>query len=714
MSDAAVVGAPRANTFGVMFLKELREGMRPFLASLGFVAIGLWFSLSLQRMMSASGAVVATAMFSVSLFTITSALAGLVIGGTQAVREARGDKFGFLVHRPVRRSTLFWGKASAGILMYVVATGVPLAFATAWLAAPGHRPMPYDSRMALPDIADLLSGIVYYFAAMLIGMREARWYKSGLLPIGTAFACSTYVVAASSFPQAVAVILLAAVVVGVAAMGTFVAAGRYEPQWLGGRAALGVTVAAGLTIVCGVIFGMLGLGAAFGKPEIRQMRSTAFGIASDGAVVQMVTTQQAFPPKKEVVAVNDLAGYPIEHYNDSLARANLTAGVISTAALPLNPNGRYFDVVRSSGYRGTNDLFTQIIAPLTPSRMTQSELSWFYMRRLGLIAVYQNRTARLVGWVGPDGYSVGDAAPAHRFEGALRPYTEIWYSQPLLAFPNAVYRLDLQHPRIARVFSAPAGEEVLGAVGSGDSTETMTAYGARAQFDAIATTKSVYVQSPNGAPQLRVPRDERAAGYGDVVVARALKAPASPTFLWYHPENGTLPAGQLKEATGQITEFSDDARVLAQYTLPLAAAGTVEETDIWSVALTALTSPAGVLLASRLYRLIEPHAAPARSPSRTTWVVSIAASLVSAAVALFLGGLWAFEKNRRWLWAAVALALGALGALLMLTLLGLPTRERCASCARKRVVTRERCEHCDAPFPAPPLDGTEIFEPAPS
>src|ERR1035437_7507880 len=210
MSDAEMAGAPGIATFAAMVRKELREGLRSFLASFAVVAIGLWFSLSLQRIMSASGAVVATATFTLSLFTITSALSALVIGGTQAVREARGDNFGFLTHRPVRRSTLFWGKAAAGILFYAVATGVPLAFATAWLATPGHRPMPYDPRMALPDIADLLSGIVYYFAAMLIGMREARWYKSGLLPVGAALACSTYVVATSSFPQPVVAIVVAA------------------------------------------------------------------------------------------------------------------------------------------------------------------------------------------------------------------------------------------------------------------------------------------------------------------------------------------------------------------------------------------------------------------------------------------------------------------------------------------------------------------------
>jgi hypothetical protein len=713
MSDAEMAGAPGIATFAAMVRKELREGLRSFLASFAVVAIGLWFSLSLQRIMSASGAVVATATFTLSLFTITSALSALVIGGTQAVREARGDNFGFLTHRPVRRSTLFWGKAAAGILFYAVATGVPLAFATAWLATPGHRPMPYDPRMALPDIADLLSGIVYYFAAMLIGMREARWYKSGLLPVGAALACSTYVVATSSFPQAVVAIVVAAAVVGAAARGTFVAGGDYEPQSRGSRAALGVTVMAGLTIVAGMVIGIADLVATFGRPENREGRITAYAITGDGAVVQRVSTQRMFPPKMEVVAVNDLAGHPLEHYSDSLARANVTAGVISTAALPLNLNGRYFGAARSSGYRGTDDLFMQIIAPLTPSRLTPSELSWFYMRWLGLIAVYQNQSARLVGWVGPDGYSVGEAMPAHRFEGVLRPYAEIWYSQPLLAFPTEVYRLDLQRPSIRKVFTAPAGEEILGAVSSGDSTSTMTAYGARAQFDAIGTTQNVYVQSPDGTLQLSVPRDPRAAGYGDVVVARALKAPGSPTFFWYHLANGTLTAIQSSKETGRITSYGDDRRVLAQVTLPLAAVGRASQSDWSDIATAALTQPLGRKVARALYRRVsDPHASPRRTDVLLDVTVPILTSLVAATLAFLMGGVWAFDERRRRLWVALGVALGPLGALLMLSLMGWPIRERCASCSRKCVVTRVRCEHCDAPFPPPSPDGTEIFEPA--
>jgi predicted amidophosphoribosyltransferase len=58
----------------------------------------------------------------------------------------------------------------------------------------------------------------------------------------------------------------------------------------------------------------------------------------------------------------------------------------------------------------------------------------------------------------------------------------------------------------------------------------------------------------------------------------------------------------------------------------------------------------------------------------------------------------------------IAFLLGPLGYLLMLVLIEWPARESCPACSRKRVVTRERCEHCGEPFAAQPKDGTEIFE----
>lgn len=55
-------------------------------------------------------------------------------------------------------------------------------------------------------------------------------------------------------------------------------------------------------------------------------------------------------------------------------------------------------------------------------------------------------------------------------------------------------------------------------------------------------------------------------------------------------------------------------------------------------------------------------------------------------------------------------ALGGVWALLMLLMLHeWPARLACPACGRKRIVTRQICEHCGAPQPPPVADGTEIF-----
>jgi hypothetical protein len=717
--------APGTGTFRAIVWKELHEGLKPAAIGFAIVAVGLGFTMMVQGSMASAGLGGGPSVVPVSLFTLTSALVGLMIGRAQMMRERRGDSWAFLTHRPVTRSTLFCGKVLAGVLLYVAATGIPLAVALTWLATPGHRPMPFDARMTLPDIADLSCGLVYYVAGLLITMREARWYASRFLPVGAAFVCSTYVVSASHFWEAIGCVLLGLLVVGTAARGVFIAGGRYEPQPRTSRAALAVTVGLGLQIVGGIALGILGPVLARETHEIKEVRSTGYELTSDGAIVQVVRVLRLFSASNEVVEVKDFNGHPIDRYKDSVARGpGLKAGVISTAQLPLNLDGRYAEYFRNRGYRGTEDILVPLSQPVVSSgpvaetrTMSLNTVSWYFMRRLGLIAAYDNRSSRLIGWMGPDGFSAGDARPVHRFVGPLGPYAEYSYQQPLIAFPDAVYRLDLSKRKIRRVFTAPPGESVIGAVGSGDSTSAMTAYGTGAQFDAVATMRNVYVQSPDGTPQLTVPRDPRAAGYGTVVVSRALLASGAPTFLWYKPAYGTLSNKQQMKATDQITEFGTGTTVVAQYTLPLDSFTSAIERTAWArIIVLGLAKPVTARVASSLYDRVTgqrpDHPVPVRAPVVVAWAVAILVSLISAALTFATGRRYAFDRNRLWLWTAAGFVLGPLGVLLMLSLIEWPGRETCPACSRKRVVARERCEHCGAPFNPPPADGTEIFEPA--
>jgi hypothetical protein len=82
------------------------------------------------------------------------------------------------------------------------------------------------------------------------------------------------------------------------------------------------------------------------------------------------------------------------------------------------------------------------------------------------------------------------------------------------------------------------------------------------------------------------------------------------------------------------------------------------------------------------------------------------------ALTRWLGTRFAFSRSERAVWLVATLLGGVPAVLTLLALRAWPARMACAACERRRVVTRETCEHCGAAFVPPPADGTEIFESA--
>jgi len=171
------------------------------------------------------------------------------LGFVQIYSEGQGDKRSLLLHRPLSPSRIFLAKALAGVGLYVVALGIPLVCLESWLAMPGKANAPYHWRIALPWLADILSGLVYYFAGMLLAQREVRWYGSRGFALGAALLCSCLVWGVPEFWQALVAIGIIGSFVATAAWGSFCTGGSYAWQPGPAKAALAVTLLAGLTMV---------------------------------------------------------------------------------------------------------------------------------------------------------------------------------------------------------------------------------------------------------------------------------------------------------------------------------------------------------------------------------------------------------------------------------------------------------------------------------
>src|SRR5262249_26454031 len=155
----------------------------------------------------------------------------------QVFFEARGDQRALLLHPPLSPSHIFLGKALAGLGLYLLGMGLPLALLVAWCATPGHLSAPFSWRTVLPWSADLLAGVAYYFAGMLTAQREGRWYGGHGLGLAAAFLGTVLAWVLPEYGQALLALGAVTAVLGVAAWGSFVG-GAYAVQPPAARAAL--------------------------------------------------------------------------------------------------------------------------------------------------------------------------------------------------------------------------------------------------------------------------------------------------------------------------------------------------------------------------------------------------------------------------------------------------------------------------------------------
>ena len=163
---------------------------------------------------------------------------GAVLGWLQIFNERRPDLWAFLLHRPMTRTEIFLGKTLAGLGLYAVVVGVPLLVFIGWARWPGHVAAPFELRMLRPLAACILTGVVFYFAGMLTGLRQARWYASRALGLGMALIVCLLMQFRPVWWEGFLVAFIGGAILMVAAWGGFQTHGYYRSQPAWGKAAL--------------------------------------------------------------------------------------------------------------------------------------------------------------------------------------------------------------------------------------------------------------------------------------------------------------------------------------------------------------------------------------------------------------------------------------------------------------------------------------------
>jgi hypothetical protein len=634
-----------------------------------------------------------------------AAVFGAALGFVQIFFEGHGDKRSLLLHRPLGPSRIFLAKTLAGVGMYLLALGIPFLCLESWLARPGNMPAPFHWRTSLPWLADILTGLVYYFAGMLVAQRDARWLGSRCLPLAAAIFCSCLVWTLTEFWQALAAIALFASLMSLAAWGSFVGGGEYARQPYLAKVGLAATLLAGLLLmslfVKQMIGGGLGSEVIYVCDLTRQGRVLVAAFRENegkiGPWLDAHTGQEA-TDMKENVAENDMMA---------------TWAAMETPLYESYRNsGRFYVVCTNDSKPGTE--------------------RWIYDQEQHRLLGYHKVYHHFLGSFGPTGFAPADEQPGEPFQGNLCHRRFRWQAseQNLLAFPRAVYKVDYARRTIDLLFAPAAGETVAYADWWKDRLTD------NKKWAVISTDKSFHFLTESGAPEVTIPKVHDVAKDGYTVCLGLLQSPVR-YFAWYRtmPFEPSLRPEEYRSKIFHLYEYDRTGRELA-------ALDHQQPSDVASRAkaffglATPMTEAATLVGLSEFLRwqlrseggkhkpvLLDylhntRHYIPGtsryeRNPGGLIpgYLVLILLTAAASALACFiLARRFAFSPARRIGWALAGVLFGWAGLVLMLVLHDWPARIACPKCRKLRVVTRDICEHCGARHAAPPSDGTEIFE----
>src|SRR4051794_2873111 len=142
-----------------MVWKVFREGLRYALLGLALMAAGIGYAFwQSQTGRSARGTPGIVSQEFQTLTVVGCPVIGFAIGLLVILPESRRDRWAFLAHRPMSRSSIFIAKLAGALALYCLATGFPLAAAIAYAARPGSFAFPFVPTMTLAPLADWSCG----------------------------------------------------------------------------------------------------------------------------------------------------------------------------------------------------------------------------------------------------------------------------------------------------------------------------------------------------------------------------------------------------------------------------------------------------------------------------------------------------------------------------------------------------------------------------
>jgi hypothetical protein len=610
--------------------------------------------------------------------TLFCAIFGTALGWLQTRNEAHRDLWAFLIHRPITRTRIFLGKVVAGLCLYVFGAGLPLTILVAVVRTPGHVAAPFEWAMIIPLLLIFLMGIAFYFAGLLTGLRQARWYVSRSFGLGLAIIAALGVFAFSPGWLALGIVI-AVGVLATAAWGAYTSGGFYRGQPMVGRLSLIVSMAAGCCLVFSIGTGLL---SEFIVKTDYSYSYSAYQIIRDG------TIYQEFFWNIEVKAINDLSGISLLDAKTGLPmdakefRNHLAHGVSVVTGQPTQ-------------FQNQDNLVHSSLSFFNLLDVTDKTL--WYLDRHGNLLGYDGQTRKFIGSLNPHGDDGTLAVEPFqtRYHYYFNPYGD--ESRRLLPTAKTVYQVDFRDRSVKPVFTLTNDVDIAGyADGLGSYEDNQS------KSFLITTHKTIRLMDHSGKSILNLPYEPSYLEYPQVQVNFLQPQPAkgmtNQFALWFYPD------GETNRVAGGKMPI---------HVIWLGPEQTVTKT----VDLPTLPPPE-MHFSPSPYQQIFPALLPPvlhvvfDEKAITAWNgFGFALAFVLAIGGGLLARYHRFPVRACVGWFLLICLLGIGGLLALLCTEEWPKREACPHCKKLRTVENEACEHCQSPFLSPPKNGTEIFAP---
>ena len=679
-----------------IFIKELRDCLR-------WTPLGMVLGLVMLWMVWPTDVSSATQMES-SLITqlgLCASLIAIALGLLQSLFDIRNDSRGYLLHRPIERQKIFWGKVAAGYVAYMITLAVPVVAAMVYLQIRGIERMPTNALQVVPFLIVSVVIFLLHPTAIWIANRDARWVGTRLLPFIGAVALIVFFNALfseltvswflASIAGLLAVFAIFASFTLLASRHAFVHQAQLPPRssvsWRSIAAMVGL-VFSGI-----VLYGAVVVFLDNSIPKTPQDYIT-YGISMNdqGEWQQIASRRPGGNFQEEETLARDING------EGEFKKVSKDWNQVQSAHL-MN--------IQSWNHDRVNQQF-RLLGSAVSKRFAPSSSGYVSLvgHRERVLAYDQEN--RLVSIITPDGNfkNMHDATGAFDGRAGLPPLQQLDFvrgsANPFLFDKTGVYQLDGEKLVANKLIDGKVSNAVFLLPTKDHPASLWTVVdGTLTRYDLTPLIPGQEMQQfsflPNNFRLQNV-----------IPVVQVVKSQAYPV----EPLSDVETLDVLQTIDGGFATVRNNLETDQATYAMLTSSGGVEE--IGEVKLSTMqTGHSEDFLAWML-----PPALMccffAGGFETSMMIFVFVHALIAAVAAWWLGGRLDLSPRERMIWTIIAAVLGFGAVIGLRSIYRKLVKERCSECNKATRVDLESCQHCGHAWDPPPQEGVEIFEREPS